>query len=472
MDAFSNPKQRDEISPFVRMLWERGSAWEEKVVSSLGVPFVDLSPYSLDEKERLTTEAMQRREPLILGCRISADDLLGDPDLLRLEGGGYVPIDIKSGRGEEGGSDEDDPKPKKHYAVQLGLYLDILERKGVAGGRHGYIWDGHGEEVRYDFDETYGVRNPRTPWQDYRDALGQAQSILSAPDRSQPAYASGCKLCWWYSSCLKALGDADDLTLVPELGRKARDAMVDTIPTVGDLAAMNPDGFISKDKTPFPGIGEKSLRKFHARASLIKSPSPQPRLTNVVRLPSSPLELFLDIEVDPMQDVCYLHGFVERRNGDNTTERFIAFFADEPTPEAEESAFRRAWDYFRANSDAAIYYYSKYERTIYRKLQEKYPHVCSADDVEALFDPARAVDLYFDVVQPATIWPTKDHSIKTLAKFLGFDWRDTNPSGAASIEWYARWCETRDPAIKEQILEYNEDDCRATRVLLDGIRAL
>ncbi len=68
--------------------------------------------------------------------------------------------------------------------------------------------------------------------------------------------------------------------------------------------------------------------------------------------------------------------------------------------------------------------------------------------------------------------PTRDHSIKTLATFLGFKWRDTNPSGVASIEWYARWCKTRDPAIKQQILEYNEDDCRATRVLLDGIRAM
>jgi predicted RecB family nuclease len=27
-------------------------------------------------------------------------------------------------------------------------------------------------------------------------------------------------------------------------------------------------------------------------------------------------------------------------------------------------------------------------------------------------------------------------------------------------------------AVRQKILDYNEDDCRATRVLLDGIRAL
>ena len=82
------------------------------------------------------------------------------------------------------------------------------------------------------------------------------------------------------------------------------------------------------------------------------------------------------------------------------------------------------------------------------------------------------MDLYFDVVLPKTEWPTKDYSIKTLAKYLGFSWRDTHPSGAASIKWFHRWVDSGDLEIKQRILDYNEDDCRATRVLLDGIRAL
>ena len=82
------------------------------------------------------------------------------------------------------------------------------------------------------------------------------------------------------------------------------------------------------------------------------------------------------------------------------------------------------------------------------------------------------MDLYYDVVLKATEWPTRDFSIKTLATYLGFSWRDTHPSGAASIEMFHRWVETGDLELKERILEYNEDDCRATRVLLDGIRGL
>jgi predicted RecB family nuclease len=64
-----------------------------------------------------------------------------------------------------------------------------------------------------------------------------------------------------------------------------------------------------------------------------------------------------------------------------------------------------------------------------------------------------------------------ESDIKTLAKFLGFSWRDTHPSGTASIVWFDRWIQTGDAAVKQQILDYNEDDCVATRVVLDGIRA-
>jgi hypothetical protein len=45
----------------------------------------------------------------------------------------------------------------------------------------------------------------------------------------------------------------------------------------------------------------------------------------------------------------------------------------------------------------------------------------------------RADVYYRNVVRSKTEWPTHDYSIKTLAKYLGFTWRDTDPTGAASI---------------------------------------
>ena len=147
-DLFANPADRDPVSPFVQLLWEKGTTYERETIAKLAVPFVDLSIYSGDEKERRTTEAIRNGAPLIYGARISAGDLLGDPDLLRKQNGGYVAGDIKSGSGEEG--PEDNRKPKLSYAVQLGIYTDILERKGWSAARTPFIWDVNGEEVTYE----------------------------------------------------------------------------------------------------------------------------------------------------------------------------------------------------------------------------------------------------------------------------------------------------------------------------------
>ena len=119
-----------------------------------------------------------------------------------------------------------------------------------------------------------------------------------------------------------------------------------------------------------------------------------------------------------------------------------------------------------------VYYYSHYERTTLRKLQRRFPDIASKDEIENLFSPSSAVDLYTDVVRKKTEWPTNDYSIKTLATHLGFKWRDKEPSGAASIEWYHRWVETQDSRLRQRILDYNEDDCIAMRVLLDALRGM
>jgi len=471
-DLFYDPADRDEVSPFVQLLWERGMAHEQAVIAVLELPHLDLSTIGGPEKELATIEAMKRGEPLIYSGRICADDLVGIPDLLCKAGDGYVPGDIKSGAGEEGGGDDDDKKPKIRYAVQLALYADILERMGFSAGRHGFIWDIHGDEVPYDLMANYAKKGERRLWDDYEEYLAQARVILDG-ELTIPAYAGECKNCVWYSACIDILELSDDLTLIPFLGRSKRETLSPQIDTIHKLAEINPDDFLDAKgkKTIFPGIGPDTLRKMHVRAKLIDSEGDAFR-SGLIGLPAFERELFFDIEVDPMRDVCYLHGFVEREHGDNATERFVSFFAEEPAAADEERAFADAIAYLRAKQPCAIYYYSKYERTIYRKLQGKYPAVCSAAEIEELFDPKTAVDLYYDVVLKSTEWPTRDYSIKSLARYLGFEWRDEHPSGAASIEWFDRWVRTRDPEVRQRVLEYNEDDCRATRVLLDGIRAL
>jgi predicted RecB family nuclease len=227
MDLRGDPTERDKISPFVQLLWDKGAAHEQETIEGLKIRFLDLSDFVGDEKERLTREAIARGEPLIYGGRVTADDLLGEPDLLRCEHGRYVAGDIKSGAGEEGA--EDLSKPKLHYAVQVALYTDILERNGWSAERKPFIWDIHGDEVVYDLDAPQGEKNPTSLWTAYQNCLAHVRSISEATEQTRPAYAGICKICHWYSACQRNLEATDDLTLLPELGRATRDVMVDRI---------------------------------------------------------------------------------------------------------------------------------------------------------------------------------------------------------------------------------------------------
>ena len=472
LDLFGNSTDKDPISAFVQLLWEKGNLYEQEVIENLKIPFTNLISYTSEEKEAATLEAMNRGDDLIYSGRITAGTLLGEPDLLRKQKGKYVAGDIKSGAGEEGASDLDDRKPKKHYAVQLALYTDILEKLNMSGGRTPFVWDIHGEEITYDLDTPQGKRDPTTLWSFYQDVLEQMNSVTKSPGETLPAYSGTCKLCQWRTFCINELSHTNDLTLLPELGRSKRDAMLPYVKNLVELSNTNINSLIKGKKTVIPGLGPGSLEKFQTRASLQLKSNAKPYLTEKLSLPTSNIELFFDVETDPMRDICYLHGFIMRKNQDNNTEKYFSFFAPQPTPEAEEKAFTQAWEHIQSLRPCLIYYYSKYERTIWRKLQKKYPHIVTEEEIEELFSTQQSVDLYYDVVKAKTEWPTRDYSIKTLASFLGFSWRDTDPSGASSIEWYHRWVDTQDNSIRQRIMEYNEDDCIATRVLLDGIRSL
>jgi predicted RecB family nuclease len=470
MDAIGDPAERDVTSPFVQLLWERGTAHERDTMAGLGLPFLDLSALKGEEKEAATREAIANGESLIYSGRLSVHELLGEPDLLRREKGGYVAIDIKSGAGMEGADAEGEGRLRKEYGVQLALYTDILLRMGLAAGRYGYVWDVRRAETRYNLDVPLGPRSPSL-WEIYLRTRAAMLAALGAPRESRPALCGECKQCVWRSACFRALRKAADLTLLPELGRARRDALAAEFPTLSGLAAASTSQYIRGDRTEFPGIGAQAFIKFQRRAQLQLTPDAKPYLTQQIAWPEAATQLFFDIETDPMRDFCYLHGFVIREPGQGVAvERFEGIFAADVSPQAERAAFSAAMALFRRYSSAVVVHYSRYERTEYRKLVRKYPDVATPAEIEALFATPRAIDLYSDVVRPSSEWPTHDFSIKSLAKYCGFSWRDADPSGASSIEWFDQWARTSNPRMRQRLLDYNEDDCRAMRVVWDCMR--
>lgn len=466
-----------EPNPFVQLLWEKGSAYEKTVVERLG-SFLDLSEGSQEERISKTVAAMERKEPLIYQGVLRDADLLGVPDLLRLlPDGSYTPVDIKSGMAFEKSSDEedtDDGKPKKHYAVQLALYIEVLQKLGFKTDHSGFVFDIHGNEVEYRMDQPMGIRNKTTFWEFYLNTKEAVRVLLKNELQNNPALAGCCKLCPWYKSCKKWCVDSDDLTTIFYVGRKNRDMVNEDLGLykASELSSLNIQEALStksKDKNFLKGIGESTLEKMVKRANILNV-TKQPVVNEKIAFPNVSYELFFDIEDDPTQEFVYMHGVYERHDGQ---ERYIHFTAKENTAMAEKMAWKEFWDYIERlpANDYAVYYYSHHEKTTYRKLQKEYPDVISVDSLEAFFENPNVIDLY-KVVLSKTDWPVYSYSLKELAVYLGFKWRDETPSGALSIQWFNEYLKTNDDKQLERILLYNEDDCKATMVLKDGIERI
>jgi predicted RecB family nuclease len=120
---------------------------------------------------------------------------------------------------------------------------------------------------------------------------------------------------------------------------------------------------------------------------------------------------------------------------------------------------------FEKRGHYAVYIYSHHEKTNLEKLAAKY-----GGSIELDHFISRFVDL-LPVVKRCVVFPTDSTSLKPLARFVGFDWRDTDPGGSQSMAWWAEYI--GDPvdkaALRERVIAYNEDDVWATFALRDWL---
>lgn len=463
-----------EDNPFVQLLWERGVLHEAEVIRTIG-PFADLRGGTFEERSKRTVEEMKKGAPLIYQGVLIHKDLLGIPDLIQRQmDGEYLPVDIKSGMGLEGADEDTDEegKPKKHYAVQLALYSEALQGLGFSSKRAGQIIDINKQTVYYDLNGSFGPRTPGTIWGFYQETKAKVIPLLKNEARNKPAMAGICKLCPWYDSCKQWCKDNDDLSNIFYLGYSKReklnaDAGIVTVSQLKDIDVPALAQRKKKNKEFLHRIGEKELGSFKARAEILKV-SNKPRLYQPITLPVVSVELYFDIEDDPTQDFVYLHGVYERKGGKQT---FHPFWAKTDARDDERDAWAEFWSYIRSlpAGGFSVYYYSAHEKTNYKRLFKRYPDVVTQEELEAFFASPNTVDLYTNVILKHTDWPLSSYSVKEIATYLGFKWRDETPSGALSIKWYNDYLATGDEKIMQRILDYNEDDCKAMMVVKDAL---
>lgn len=268
-----------------------------------------------------------------------------------------------------------------------------------------------------------------------------------------------CNLCRWYDHCYQIAKSQAHLSLVPGVTPKRYSHLQNKeIKTLESLATINPDDF---DKSL--GIGVANKLQTQALA-LVKQ---QPIIENIEQLkhlPNHSVELYFDIEAEPDRNLDYLLGLL-LVDKSNEQEKFYAFVAEKP--EQEATIWQQFLDFVLQYPQAPIFHFSQYEIETIIRLAKLYK--TPWHQVETVLN--RCYDLHSLVVK-SLILPVENYSLKALANWLGFQWRNIAANGEQSVCWYDRWLETGERNLLEAIILYNEDDCRATFILKKWLESL
>ena len=171
--------------------------------------------------------------------------------------------------------------------------------------------------------------------------------------------------------------------------------------------------------------------------------------------------VYFDIEAD---DTPYLFGFL-------SNEDYRFFLIDDQNPRNSQiGAIMKYVETLKVN----LYHYCEYENRVLNELsfelrqQQERENRGKLDNkyMRSLFKTPM-IDIY-EIIIKNIYTPLRHYSLKSIAKWLGFSWR-IGLDGRSSIQEYRRWLNTGNNKHLEALLIYNEDDCRATKVVKEWI---
>jgi len=483
------------------------------------------------DQEAACLAALADGVDVVIGGRLPSDHAghrAGRPDLLVRTAGGYLPGIVRAYRVFDTRGDDScllvSPlarlaapvevphlrlrwRYRWHLALRLAHYHRMLEAAGLAApGARGLLVGDDPLEGLGQVAAWLDLTDPAVPLAGGQPHDPEAAELTSALERydyefaqrvdlallatsPDPAASSElvpirsreCDRCSWWPVCRPQLDD-DDLSLriskSPLDPHEIRVLRRLGVVTVTDLAAADLDALM-------PGYlpqvthrhgSEERLRLAQRRSRLLLDGVQLQRTdARPVELPAAGLEIDLDIETSAGERV-YLWGFwvTDHTTGESGYRQFSDFSRLDEDGELDLAVRALGWLRDRvAGADALVYHYSGYERDQLERLARRRHDPVLDWAVE--YSRTHFVDLFPIVRQH--FFGTEGLGLKVVASLgAGFAWRDADPGGLNSMRWFDEAVDAGSAAerarARTRVLEYNEDDVRATQRVRDWLRGL
>jgi len=454
LDTHGDKSQRDTPNELLWKLQQDKIAHQLSVLAKLTYHQPDYPYGNWEAGAGATLELMQRgveyiHKGVLLASYSEGYTLLSRPNLLVKQPGQsgfgdwiYIPASIELGK-----------RPKQEYQVVAAFHAQVLATVQEVAPETAWL-------MLRTKDRSYAVDLCKwTP--QMQQILEEFIQVLETPDAPEVFISrQKCNLCHWYSQCYAIAQSQKHLSLLPGVTPiRYTQLQALAITTLESLANTSPsalENLLGFDREVAPKLVVQAKSALERRPFILPYPLPKEDITF-----TAPIELYFDIEAQPDLDLNYLLGVLVVNRQANT-EQFYSFLADKP--EDEELIWQQFLDLVWQYPEAPIYHFCVYEFDTVKRLGKLYRTPYSS--VRPVLN--RFVDVYEQLTQSVAL-PVESYALKAIARWLGFEWREKEASGAKCIYWYDQWLQTGDRTLLEIIQSYNEDDCRATRNVKDWL---
>jgi predicted RecB family nuclease len=171
--------------------------------------------------------------------------------------------------------------------------------------------------------------------------------------------------------------------------------------------------------------------------------------------------IFLDVEGLPDRDFYYLIGIrIESAEGSV----HHSFWADDAKEE------KLIWNEFLGIlseiTNPHLIHYGSYETIFLKRMCERHGRPPAGSQVVSAVDYATNL---LSFIYAQIYFPTYSNGLKEITEYLGFQWSGSLMSGLETIVWRHRWEASRDPALKQALLDYNRQDCEALELVANRL---
>jgi uncharacterized protein len=247
----------------------------------------------------------------------------------------------------------------------------------------------------------------------------------------------------------KVLEQACDLTLLPPISSAAKKKLVATfgVSKSEGLTTLSPPDF---QKALGPIVGLHCFLKLQA----LRSGNPILGPGAVLEIPRRTRHFYFDFETcDHSHPRIPPHAYMIGAY-DSERHEYRAFVAR--GPEEEPKIFEEFLAWVGDLDPACLYHWTSYETETMKLVADRHPKL--RDRLTKAI--ASCVDLK-ECLAKKVFFGTRTYSIKQVAPFLGFHWRQKDVGAYESMVLYWEWLEDQDPEKIQKVIRYNEDDCMA-----------